>query len=70
MIIKGDLTGDGRINYQDLKVLQAYLLSKLVLTEEQKKAADINDDGKINISDLALLQRHLLGIQMITEVIE
>lgn len=70
MIIKGDLNSDGMITYADLVILQAYLLEKISLTDNQILAADISGEGKISIFDLGKLQRHLLGIEMINEVIE
>jgi hypothetical protein len=70
MIIKGDLNNDGMITYADLVILQAYLLEKISLTDNQILAADISGEGNISIFDLGKLQGHLLGIEMINEVIE
>ena len=70
MIIKGDLNGDGMITYADVVILQAYLLGKISLTNNQILAADISGEGDISILDLAKLHRHLLGKEMINEVID
>lgn len=70
MIIKGDLNNDGMITYADLVILQAYLIQKISLTENQILAADISGEGNISVMDVARLYRHLLGIEMINEVID
>lgn len=70
MIIKGDITGDGKITAQDLLALKAHLVEVDVLTGAALTAADVNDDGEINAIDLGMTQAHLLGMSMITEIVE
>ena len=70
MIIKGDINGDGKIDFKDENLLKSFLLGIQTLSSEQLIAADINGDGDINGIDLAALKLHLLGINIINEVIE
>jgi Ca2+-binding EF-hand superfamily protein len=70
MIIKGDLNGDGRIDYQDLLILQLINLEAVQPSEYEKKAGDVNGDGKISIVDMAKVNRHILGETTINEVIK
>ncbi|MBE6854942.1 MAG: hypothetical protein E7501_04755 [Ruminococcus sp.] len=57
---RGDLNGDGKINDEDITMLQQAIDGSITLNEAQRKAADINGDGKINASDdaaMMLLQK-------------
>jgi len=54
-IIKGQLNNDDVIDYEDVRILEKYLINKTTLTEKQIQNADINDDENINIIDLSLL---------------
>lgn len=69
MIIKGDLNGDGRIDAQDLLLLQLIMLEALNPNEHAKLAGDVNGDGNITLTDLGSVQRHLMGLRTINEVI-
>lgn len=70
MIIKGDINGDGRINSEDLRLCQMYILGYEIFTEKEFEAADTNGDGKISVVDIGNIQKHLLGKLIINEVIE
>lgn len=61
IIIKGDTSGDGKVNVLDLLQVQKYILGTYNFTEEQKKASDISSDGKINALDLLQIQKNILG---------
>lgn len=61
VVIKGDTSGDGKINSLDLLQVQKSILSLYSLTDEQKKAADTSGDGKINALDLLQIQKSILG---------
>ena len=52
---KGELNGDGEINYKDLSLLQQHLIELNRLPNNLLENADINSDGKITVTDLALL---------------
>ncbi|MBR4231014.1 MAG: SH3 domain-containing protein [Bacilli bacterium] len=60
-VIKGDPTGDGNINIQDLLRLQKYILGYVSLEGSYLKACDTNQDGVVNIVDLLRIQKHILG---------
>lgn len=53
----GDVNGDGRINNQDLGILQRYLADYEVAINLD--AADVKSDGRVNNRDLGLLQQYL-----------
>ena len=60
-VIKGDPTGDGNINIQDLLRLQKYILGYVSLEGSYLKSCDTNQDGVVNIVDLLRIQKHILG---------
>ena len=60
-VIKGDPTGDGNINIQDLLRIQKYILGYASLDGSYLKAGDTNQDGVVNIVDLLRIQKHILG---------
>ena len=53
---KGDLTGDGKTDDEDLALLKKAILQKEELTKEQKETADMNDDGLANGLDYLILK--------------
>ena len=54
-INKGELNGDGEINYADVSLLELYLIHLKELPEDKIKNADMNNDGEITVTDLTLL---------------
>ena len=54
-INKGELNGDGEINYADVGLLEQHLINLKELPEDKIKNADMNNDGEITITDLTLL---------------
>lgn len=58
----GDVNLDGRVNVQDVVLLQKYLIRKETLTAEQAKPADSNSDGVINVIDLSSLKNWILSV--------
>jgi len=58
--LKGDVTLDGQLNQEDLKLIQHYLQNQETFTQEQAENADINQDGLCNIFDLLNLKKILL----------
>lgn len=52
---KGDLNGDGTVDYADVHLLQKHLIALTVLPEEKQNGADLNYNGKLTVTDLALL---------------
>ena len=55
----GDLTGEGTIDITDLSTLSLALIGDMVLTGDQKTAADIDGDGEMTLADLAKLRQFL-----------
>ncbi len=58
----GDLTGDGRINIEDVILAQQHVLQLRLLSESLLITADVNRDGLIDVRDVSLLMRHALGL--------
>ena len=54
-INKGELNGDGQIDYADVHLLEMHLIHKQELAEDKLKNADMNSDGEITVTDLTLL---------------
>ncbi len=51
----GDINLDGKINDFDTRILNDYLIAKILLYAQQVQIADINKDGKIDVSDIIAL---------------
>ncbi len=60
--IAGDLTGDNKVNVNDVSIVARFALGLLMLSEEQALAADINGDGTVDVRDTILLMRYVLGL--------
>lgn len=52
---KGDVNGDGIVDYVDVRLLQDHLIDLELLSEEKWNAADMNSDGSLTVTDLSLL---------------
>ena len=52
---KGELNGDGLIDYADVGLVEKHLIQLEKLPDENLENADLNDDKKITITDLTLL---------------
>lgn len=53
--VKGELNGDGKIDYNDVNLLQYHLINQQQLSEDALKNADMNSDKAITVTDLSLL---------------
>lgn len=51
----GEITGDNKVDYDDIRLLQKHLIGLSDIKEEYLKNADLNNDNKITITDLSLL---------------
>lgn len=58
--LKGDVTGNERINIDDVSTLIAFLLDDIDLDEFEREAADVDCDGHYGINDVATLINKLL----------
>lgn len=54
-IYKGDVNGDGVVNYADVSLVQLHLISSKAIPEDKLKNADMNGDGQITVTDLTLM---------------
>lgn len=60
--ILGDVNNDGKVNINDLVLLQKYIANTLSFSEDEKKRVDMNQDGKVDDDDLTLLQSRVIGM--------
>ncbi|SEK37947.1 dockerin type I repeat-containing protein [Ruminococcus albus] len=63
--MKGDVTGDGKINTSDVTKVAAHVKGKKLLTKEQQALVDIDGNGKVTITDLTRIAAHAKGKKMI-----
>ena len=70
MIIKGDITQNGKIDYEDLVVLRTYYERNMIsqFTGQQFWAADIDNDGSITTLDYQEIWDMLRGLEIINEI--
>ncbi len=61
IVIKGDTSGDGKINALDLLQVQKSILGTYKLNGEYSLAGDTSGDGKVNALDLLQVQKNILG---------
>ncbi len=57
--LKGDITGDGKINVQDYSKALRYVKKTIELESYEFDCADVSGDGNINIQDYSRLLRHV-----------
>lgn len=57
-VIKGDITGDGKVDVADVAQL---ILIVLTSSEADLSVADMNDDGKVDVADVSLVINIVLG---------
>ena len=67
IVVKGDTSGDGKINALDLLQVQKSILGTYKLNDEYKLAGDTSGDGKVNALDLLQVQKNILGTYEINE---
>ncbi len=63
IIVRGDNTGDGKVNVLDILNAQRHILGLGSLKGEFKTASDVNGNGRIDITDILAMQRDVLGIE-------
>ena len=64
--VKGDVTGDGKIDVQDMEAIQKDVLN-IKNVYGQNKQAGIFDDSRsdLNVTDMEVIQKHILGLEKI-----
>ena len=65
MPLSGDVSGDSKINMQDVLLIYQNFRGKVDFTDEQIQAADVNGDGEVNMVDVLMVYQYFRG--MITE---
>ena len=58
----GDINNDGKVDYDDLKLLVKYVNNSTKMNSYEKTVSDLNSDGQINMNDIIILHKHLGGI--------
>jgi len=58
----GDVTGDGKVNMKDWKIVYDYITEAQELTEHQLSRADVTGDGKVNMKDWSRLYDHITEV--------
>ncbi len=66
VVVRGDNTGDGKLNVLDILNAQRHILGLGSLAGACEKASDINGNGKIDITDVLAMQRDVLGIEKLS----
>ena len=63
IVVRGDVSGDGKVNTLDLLNVQKSLLGLKSLSGAYSTAGDVSGDGKVNTLDLLNIQKSILGIK-------
>lgn len=53
----GDINGDGRVTYDDVKTVFQIVRGEITLTDQQQKMADTDGNGRVDILDAMLIYR-------------
>lgn len=67
IVIKGDTSGDGKVNALDLLQVQKSILKTYNLEGASSLAGDTSGDGKVNALDLLQVQKHILHTYTIVQ---
>lgn len=60
--VKGDTSGDGKVNINDSLQISKHLIKRNVLKNEYLLAGDVNLDNKLNSIDLLRINKYRLGL--------
>ena len=58
-VMKGDVTGNGRIDKDDLNAVLAHIKGQKALPNNRITTADVNWDGKVDIEDAAIIRQNV-----------
>ena len=61
-VVRGDLSGDGKINTGDYVALRRAILNQVRLSKAQELAGDIDKNGKLQAKDYIVLRKFLLKL--------
>ena len=61
IIIKGDISGDGKVSSLDYINIKKHIMSEKVLTGYYLEAADASGDSKITSLDYVRVRKHIMG---------
>ena len=67
VVIRGDTSGDGKINSADALAIQKHIVESRPLKNTYLDAADINGDGRVNSLDVLYVQKHIVGSYTIVD---
>lgn len=59
--VLGDVTGDGQVQIDDLRLIHRFVCQRTTLTEAQKQVADVNRDGEVDVTDVQSILRFVCG---------
>ena len=67
LIVKGDVTGDGRINVGDTVKVYSHVKGTALLTDAKALfTADVTGDGRINVGDTVKVYSHVKATSLLT----
>ena len=61
-VVRGDVSGDGKINASDYVAVRRAILNQVTLSTAQELAADIDRNGKVQSKDYIVLRKFLLKL--------
>lgn len=61
ILIKGDISGDGKITSSDYIYIKNYIMNSSNLDGIKYSAADINKDGKVTSKDYVYVRKYIMG---------
>ena len=61
LVIKGDVSGDGKITITDVVKTLNHYLNKVMVSGAYLEAAEVSGDGNITITDVVKVLNHYLG---------
>ena len=60
IVVTGDANSDGKVDFNDMLLINKHRLNKAQLKDEYFKAVDVNVDGQVNINDLLQVNKFRL----------
>ena len=60
-IVKGDVTGDGKVELGDVTKTYRYFRNKIEMNEYYTDASDVTGDGVVGLGDVTKMYRYFRG---------